>query len=331
MSAPARPSEFDLIARYFAPFAGQGAFGLLDDAAALAPPPGCDLILTKDMVVADVHFFADDPWDRVAQKALRVNLSDLAAKGARPVGFLLGLGLPEGWREQDLAALARGLAADSAGYRCPLLGGDTVRASGGLTLSVTALGATPSGRMVRRTAAQAGDALYVTGVIGDAALGLQARLQGDAPWLGAIGEAAAESLRERYLLPEPRLALSDAVLAYARAAMDISDGFVGDLDKMLRGAGLGAVIPAEAIPLSAAAHAAVAFDARWLVTALTGGDDYELLCAIPSGQEEAFGAAAEAAGVSLSRLGVATAEPGLIITDAEGEPLALGRGSFAHF
>ena len=167
-----RPGEDELIARFFAPLAGPAGLGLRDDAALLKPPPGDDLVLTTDALVAGVHFFADDPPGAIARKALRVNLSDLAAKGARPLGFLLSLALPRDWSEDWLTAFADGLGADASAYDCPLAGGDTVATPGPLTLSVTAFGAVRPGRMVLRSGVKPGDRLYVTGTVGDAAIGL---------------------------------------------------------------------------------------------------------------------------------------------------------------
>ncbi|MGH6851470.1 MAG: thiamine-phosphate kinase, partial [Methylocella sp.] len=165
-----RPSEDELIAAYFAPLAGPGAFGLQDDAAILAQKPGHDIAATKDMSIGGVHFFMDDPPGAVARKALRVNLSDLAAKGAEPAGFLLGLALPEDWTEHWLAGFAQGLGADASAYKCPLLGGDTVKSPGPLIVSITAFGIVPAQKMVVRAGVASGDILYVTGTIGDAAL-----------------------------------------------------------------------------------------------------------------------------------------------------------------
>src|SRR5271165_3625256 len=206
----ARPSEDELIARLFAPLAGPMGLGLRDDAALLRPTAGEDLVLTTDALVAGVHFFADDPPDSIARKALRVNLSDLAAKGARPLGFLLTLALPPDWEEDWLVAFAAGLGADASAYDCPLAGGDTVGTPGPLTLSVTAYGAVPAGRMRMRSGVKAGDRLYVTGTIGDAAIGLRLR-QGRGPELAA---AERDFLLRRYLTPEPRLSLARAMLAY---------------------------------------------------------------------------------------------------------------------
>jgi thiamine-monophosphate kinase len=332
VTAP-RPSEFELIARYFAPMAGEGALGLLDDAGIITPPPGHDLVITTDMLVAGVHFFPDDPPALIARKALRVNLSDLAAKGAKPLGFLLGLGLPRDWNSGWLEAFANGLGEDCRHYACPLLGGDTVKASGGLTLSVTAFGSVPAGTMVRRTAAGAGDALYVTGTIGDSAVGLQARLVPDAPWFKGLAPADQAWLLDAYLLPEPRVALAGLIAAYASAAMDISDGFAGDLVKMMSPSALGVTIALDAVPLAAAARAAIELAPSLLKSALTGGDDYEVLLTVPAAREAAFVAEAKRLGHTVYRLATvsgASAAP-VTIVDAQGNALDLGTGSFVHF
>ena len=335
-----RRSEDAVIAHYFAPLAGLGGLGLRDDAALATPRPGYDLVVTKDMLVAGGHFFPDDPPGAIARKALRVNLSDLAAKGATPLGFLLGLGLPADWTEDWLAGFVAGLADDARTFACPLLGGDTIampatlRKAGPLTLSITALGEVPAGRMVPRTGASAGDELYVTGTIGDAALGLQVRRdeQADAGWLAALDAASAQALLGRHHRPEPRLALTPALLAHARAAMDVSDGFVGDLTKMLKLEGLTASVAVADMPLSDAVRAAIALEPGLLATALTGGDDYELLCAVASDNAAAFAAAAAAAGIVVSRVGraVAGSQP-VTVLGRSGLPLTIARGSFQHF
>src|SRR6202167_692565 len=214
MPGKVKPSaEARLIARHFRPLAKHpGAFNLTDDAAAIAPPPGSDLVMTTDGVIAGVHVFADDPPDLIARKALRMNLSDLAAKGAQPLGFLLALALPGTIDEAWLAAFAAGLGEDAEHYGCPLMGGDTDHTPGPLSVSITAFGAVPTGKMVRRSTAKAGDSVVVTGTIGDAALGV--RLRRDASLAGRwrLPNAVSGELRQRYVLPEPRNALAAAVL-----------------------------------------------------------------------------------------------------------------------
>jgi thiamine-monophosphate kinase len=329
-----RLSEDDLIATFLAPIAGPGGLGLADDAGLIRAAPGEEIVVTKDMLVAGVHFFAADPPGAIARKALRVNLSDLAAKGATPLGFCLGLGLPSDWTREWLGAFAAALGEDARDHACPLLGGDTVRVPGPLTLSITAFGAVPVGRMVPRGGARAGDGLYVSGTIGDAALGLRLRLDArrDAAWIAALDTAAAACLRERYLLPRPRLALGPVLRAHASAAMDVSDGLAGDLGKMLRLAGLTATVAVADVPLSEAAHAARALSPALIETALTGGDDYEIVCAVPPAAAAAFEAAARDADVAVTRIGVARAgaEPPLFV-DANGAGIALETRSFSHF
>jgi thiamin-phosphate kinase len=213
-------AEDRLIATYFRPIATHpGAFDLADDAAAIAPPPGCDLVLTTDGVISGVHFFPDDPADAVARKALRINLSDLAAKGAAPLGFLLSIGLPAGLPADWLKSFARGLREDAEHYGCALLGGDTDRSPGAITVYIAALGAVPHGGMVRRKGARPGDCVVATGTIGDAALGLVLR-QDSTPPCGIISTPAiccrsrAPRLRRRCAAtPAPPWTCRTALLA----------------------------------------------------------------------------------------------------------------------
>lgn len=325
-----RPGEFGMIARYLRPLADDpGAFGLTDDAAVLRPEPGFDLVLTKDMVAAGVHFFPDDPPESIARKALRVNLSDLAAKGAAPIGYLLGLALPGDWTEDWMAGFSAGLAEDQQRYGIPLLGGDTVRASGGLMLSVSALGQVPTGSIVRRSGARPGDLIVVSGTIGDAALGLCLRL-------GTLdGSAAGEGvshLLDRYLHPQPRLGLAEAVRRFANASLDISDGLVGDLGHVTRTSGVSAVIEAARIPLSDATRRLVSADPSTLINILTGGDDYEILTTMPEDRVAAYKAAASEAGIPVTVIGrIVEGEGAPVVLGADGEPISLNRASHDHF
>jgi len=303
-----RPSEDDLIARYFRPLATHpGALGLGDDCAMLTPPAGHDLVLKTDAVAEGVHFFSEDAWDAVAKKTLRVNLSDLAAKGARPLGYLLSLALPKDWTEPALAAFAAGLAEDQAHFGIALLGGDTIRSPQGLVITITVIGTVPSGRMARRGGAQAGDHVYVTGTIGDAALGLQLRLDPTLADTLALSAAERAHLIGRYLLPQPRGGLAAAVLAHASGAMDISDGLLLDASRMARVSGVEIEIAAPSVPLSSAARVAVAADLKLLTAALTGGDDYELLLTVAPALAARFEADAAAAGIAVTRIGRVTA------------------------
>src|ERR1700719_3692024 len=269
-------AEDSLIARYFKPLAvDPGAFGLGDDAAILKAH-GEDIVVTTDAIVEGVHFLPDDPPDTVARKALRVNLSDLAAKGASPAGFVLTLAL----RSADdtwLTPFARGFGSDVGLFGCPLLGGDTVSTPGPAMISITAFGRVPTGRMVHRSGAKPGDRIVVTGTIGDAALGLDI-LKGGAA--AALADAAAKAmLIGRYRVPQPRNALAKAARDHAHAAMDVSDGLAGDLTKLCAASGVSAVIDAPSIPLSATAAALLGRGTVGIETVVSGGDDYEILCA----------------------------------------------------
>lgn len=321
--------EFEMIARLFAPMAAPGGLGLLDDAALLTPKPGHDLVLTKDMLVAGRHYFADDPPGDIARKALRTNLSDLAAKGARPLGFLLGLGRSTALDTAWLEAFANGLAADAAHFACPLLGGDTVKAETPF-LSITAFGEVPAGRMVKRQAGAPGDALYVSGTIGDAALGLALQLDPERPGFRALEDGQRAFLLDRYRRPQPRLALAPALLAHASAAMDISDGLVGDADKLA--AQLGRALAIEAVPLSPAARAALAAEPALLDTALTGGDDYEILAAISPENIHEFETEALRAGIAIAKIGHLLAEgSGAHWRMGNGSERSFANRSYAHF
>jgi len=329
---PAAGSGEDrLIARHFAPLARHpGALGLADDAAVLTPPPGCDLVLTTDGIIVGVHVFPEDPADAIARRALRVNLSDIAAKGAKPAGFLLAVALPAQTNDEWLAAFARGLGADAERYDCPLLGGDTDRTQGPLSVSITAFGTLPAGTMVRRSGARPGDVLIVTGTIGDAALGLTLRKDERAG--ASLTGAQRGHLLGRYLLPEPRTGLAETLRAHASAALDISDGLAGDLAKLCRASGVTAQIEVGRVPLSDAANALIAAQPALGERALTGGDDYEILAAVPAGNLDALRAGAAAAGIAVSEIGRLTAgnaAPEFIGTDKR--PLAFQRPSYSHF
>jgi thiamine-monophosphate kinase len=333
MSAkPAGSGEDHLIAKYFRPLVTHpGALGLLDDAAVLTPPAGCDLVVTKDALVGGMHFFADDPADAIARKALRVNLSDLAAKGAAPAGFLLALALPEAISPEWLQAFAHALGEDAADYGCPLLGGDTVRSPGPVMISVTAFGTLPHGSMVRRSGAKAGDRVFVTGTIGDAALGLRLRNDAKASKHWKLNETGRQHLAARYLVPQPRNALAEAVRRHAHSAMDVSDGLVGDLQKLCAASGVAAKIEVPRVPLSNAAKAVLDADPAAIETILTGGDDYEVVCTIAPERVSSFRAAADAAGVAIAEIGRIVEGEGATFIGADGKALSFARASFSHF
>jgi thiamine-monophosphate kinase len=325
-------AEDRLIATYFRPIATHpGAFGLADDAAAIAPPPGCDLVLTTDGVISGVHFFPDDPADTVARKALRINLSDLAAKGATPLGFLLSIGLPAGLPADWLKSFARGLGEDAAHYGCALLGGDTDRSPGAITVHISALGTVPHGSMVRRKGARAGDVVVATGTAGDAALGLVLRQDAAAVGRWKLDDPMRDHLLSRYLLPQPRTAIAAALRRHASAAIDVSDGLVGDLAKLCRASGVGAEVAIADVPLSPAAQAAVEAEPALMDTVLTGGDDFEVIATVAPERLDALSQEAAAAGVTISRIATVTAGQGAHFRGADGRALVFRRPSYSHF
>lgn len=326
-------AEDHLIARYFKPLAKHpGAFGLADDAAAITPPLGHDLVLKTDGLIAGVHFFPDDPADGVARKALRVNLSDLAAKGAAPLGFLLAIALPKDVSEEWLAEFAAGLGNDADNYQCPLLGGDTDSTPGPISISIAAFGTLPTGTMVKRAGAQVGDHVFVSGTIGDAALGLKVRRDPNVVKSWKLDAAMSDHLIARYRLPQPRNALAATVRTHASAAMDVSDGLVGDLAKLCRASNVSAEIEAARVPLSDAAARALSADNGLIEPILTGGEDYEILCAVPSAAVEQFRAAAGRAGVPVTEIGrVVAGDAPPRFLDRTGQPLTFARGGYSHF
>jgi thiamine-monophosphate kinase len=331
MANPQNPSAEDsLIARYFKPLATDpGAFGLVDDAAVLSS--GDDIVVTTDAVVEGVHYLATDPPDTIARKALRVNLSDLAAKGARPAGFVLTLALrskEDAW----LRPFADALGEDAETFACPLLGGDTVSTPGPQMISITAFGRVPKGRMVARTGARPGDRILVTGTIGDAALGLDVLTGGAVAGALASDSAAMEALVSRYRVPQPRNLLAQAVRDHASAAMDVSDGLAGDLTKLCAASGVSATVEVARVPLSAAAAGLVARNVVCVETLLAGGDDYEVLCTVRPAQSDALIAAGHAAGLAVTIIGTIVAgheRPRFL--DGQGQELALKRLSYSHF
>jgi thiamine-monophosphate kinase len=334
MSKHGPASEFELIARYFAPLARAypGAYGLLDDVAVISPASGNELVVKTDTIVGGVDFLPDDPANLVARKALRVNLSDLAAKGAIPRAYLLDLVLPNTVDEPWIAAFVAGLAHDQAEYGMHLIGGDMSSTSGPITIAVTAFGEAPIGRIIRRGGAQRDDTVFVTGTIGDAALGLSVLRTTPS----ALDAASTAFLVDRYRLPEPRVTLGPQLIGIATAGLDVSDGLVADLHHICEVSRLSAVIEARSVPLSPAARAAMAGDPRCLATALTGGDDYEILFTAPPAATARIGELSRLYGVPITPLGRMTGvsggeEPRVVVLDNLGQPLRLASEGWTHF
>lgn len=320
--------EFETIRRLFAPLAHpEWGRGLRDDVAVVPSRPGFDLVLTKDTIVEGVHFLPTDPLDTVAQKLLRVNLSDIAAKGAEPFGYLLSCGWSErcGWPERQ--AFAAGLAADQKAFGVALLGGDTVVTPGPAVFSATLMGWSPKGRTVSRAGARPGDLVFVTGFIGDGWLGLQAAQQK----LGLAPERLA-ALVEHYRRPIPRLIFADAIRDAASASVDVSDGLIADLGHVASASGVGIEIDLEVTPLSPAGQAWFAGrvdEQAALEKLVTGGDDYEIAFTAAARDEPALRREAERRHIWLTCLGRVTEGKGVTARFA-GRPVAIAAPGFTH-
>ena len=325
-------SETELIQTYLAPLAAgyPGALELKDDAAIVSPPPGTDLVVTTDPIIAGIHFFASDRADDIAWKALAVNVSDLAAKGAAPLAYTMALAFPAPPEREWMALFARGLSEAQAAFGCTLIGGDTDHTTGPLSVSITAFGVVPAGGAVKRTTAALGDEVFVSGTLGDAALGLA--LHRD-PHLYADSLSGGDRalLTARYLRPHPRLALAPVLRTYASAALDVSDGFVKDLRRLAAGPGGGARVALGELPVSASARQMLALDVRWAKAIATGGDDYEILFAVAPDSSAAMMRAAHAAGVQVTRVATIRAAPGVEVLDAGGQLVEGGDGGYDHF
>jgi len=284
-------------------------------------------VLKTDAIIGGVHFFPNDDAGAVASKALRVNLSDLAAKGAKPLGFLLSLALPKEIGDDWLGRFAEGLRGDAVLFGCPLFGGDTDRTPGPITVSIAMFGSVPEGTMVRRAGAKPGDRVFVSGTVGDAALGLA--LRKGAAW--KLSDAQRQHLMSRYLVPQPRNAIAEAVRSHASAAMDVSDGLAGDFAKLCRASKVAAEIEVARLPLSDAAKAVLAAEAGAIETVLTGGDDYEIVCTVRPPKADSFRAAAKAANVVVTEIGQIAAGEGLRFIGTDGKALPFRRAAFSHF
>jgi len=326
-----KPGEFELIERYFAPLSADqpGALGLADDAAVLEIAAGRRLVFSLDTLIAGVHFLEDEPAETIAAKLLRVNLSDLAAMGAVPLAYGLSTALPKKVDNDWLEGFARGLAADQETFQITLVGGDTVGTPGPLTLTLAVLGTVGEGGELRRAAAEPGDTIYVSGTIGDGALGLLAR-RGE---LGTVTPEERTFLVERYRRPEPRVALGQRLVGLVHAVIDVSDGLVADLGHVCRASGVNATIDAPRLPLSAPARAALEAEPRLIGHILTGGDDYELLFTAPPLARAAVAALSGEAGVAVTAIGkISGSGKGVVrVLDASDQEFTFEQPGYRHF
>ena len=317
--------ELDLIARHFAPLATHPAARKLKDDLAVLQTRG-PLAITTDTIVEGVHFLPTDPIGMVAQKALRVNFSDLAAKGAPPFGVFLSLAWPTARKASEIAAFAAGLEADLKAYRCALFGGDTTATPGPLTLTITALGRPLRKRAPARSDAKPGDDLWVTGAIGDAHLGLKSA-RGE---LTEMTERDRDHLIARYRLPDPPVVFAQTIARLANASMDVSDGLLIDANRIAEASGVAVRIEAASVPHSAQAQ-------RWLETSdayqlrlLSGGDDYEILFTAAPERRAAVRRAAARVAIAVTRIGAIAKGEGVSLVDARGAPLPIPDFGYRH-
>lgn len=323
------PGEFAMIEEIFAPLAASapGALGLKDDAASCALTPGQEMVVTADALVEGVHFLRDDLPALIARKALRANLSDLAAKGAAPEGYLITISIAP-WVDADwLKDFAAGLSVDQKEFGIALIGGDTTATPGPLTLSITALGSVPRGSMLRRGGAGLGDLVFVTGTIGDAGAGL-AIMQADGD---DLPEADRNYLVRRYLLPEPRLFFGGLLKGLATSSLDVSDGLVADLGHIASASGVGLSIEATQIPLSSALVKYSGTREKAVLSAASSGEDYEIAFTAPSSLRQPLEAAASEVGVTITEIGRVEAGAGVRLLDESGQALKLEKSGFTHF
>ena len=319
--------EFERIRRFFAPLAGPGGLGLVDDAALIDCAPGKRLVVTADAIVAGVHYLPDDPPDLVARKLLRVNLSDLAAMGARPLYYILTTALPAQLGPEWLGGFAKGLAEDQRRYGIDLLGGDSVGTTGPAVLSLTAIGEVAAGEEIRRSGARPGDLVWVSGSIGDAFLGLGV-LRGAHP---DLSEQHREYLVGRFRLPEPRTELGPRLCGTAHAMIDVSDGLLADLGHICETSGTAAVVEIARLPLSPAARAVVESSRDIRPRLAVAGDDYELLFAAPAGASEAVVALSSLLQIPVTEIGRIEAGTGVRLVDDAGRAIPVEAAGYRHF
>jgi thiamine-monophosphate kinase len=321
------PDEFERIRRFFAPLAGTGGLGLLDDAALVACNAGRHLVITADAIVSGVHYLPDDPPEMVARKLLRVNLSDLAAMGARPLHYLLTTALPTELGTEWLRRFTQGLAEDQACFGVDLLGGDSVATTGPAVLSLTAIGDVAAGREVRRSGAKPGDLVWVSGSIGDAFLGLKA-LGGSYP---ELAPEHRDYLIRRFRLPNPRTELGPLLAGRAHAMIDVSDGLIADLGHICDTSQVAARVEADAVPLSPAARAIVDAAPGILPSLATGGDDYELLFTTPAESTKEIISLSSRLGLPIALIGRIEIGVGVRLVDGTSQTIDVKDTGYRHF
>ena len=317
------PTEFEIIQHYFAPLASSVALGLKDDAACFTAPAGQDLIVSKDMLVSERHFFAEDAPEDIAYKALSVNVSDLAAKGATPHHYLLGLSLPKAYAQHRwLAGFAKGLAEAQERYGIKLVGGDTVSIDGPLCISITAIGYVAEGTMIKRSGAQPGNDIYVSGTLGDAALGLLAI---------KTGRGHSDRFIQRYHRPQAQLELGQRLVGIATAAADVSDGLLADVGHVCAASAVGARLLQSKVPLSDDAAAEIVNDAALWPLILSGGDDYELVFTTDQSDGNMVAKLSQDLNIQVTKIGSIIPSTAMELVDSTGKLVQVAAKGFEHF
>jgi len=319
-----RPGEFELIEKLFAPLSRPlpGAFGLTDDVAVFSPHTGCEVVLKTDAIVEGVHFRKSDPARTIAKKVLRMNISDFAAKGAEPKAYLVSLSLPEWPDKAWLEEFARGLAEDQAEFDVGLAGGDTTRTPGAMTITVSMVGYVPQGALIRRNGARSGDAVYVTGTIGDAGGGLEQ--------LATAASIPEGELVSRYLVPRPRLAFGQQLRGLASASLDVSDGLLADLGHIAKTSQVRIEVHVECVPLSPELVALRGHEIPAIVLAATSGDDYEISFTAPAASRSAIKQAAGETQTRVTEIGRVVAGEGIALLDSRGAEIPVSRKGYTH-
>lgn len=333
--APQVEGEEAIIQGFLAPLAAgyPGAFGLRDDCAAITPARGCDLIVKTDPIAEGVHFSPDARPEDIGWKALAVNVSDLAAKGATPRAYLMALSFPHAPTADWMQRFANGLADAQAAFGMHLIGGDTDRRPGPITVSITVFGEVPTGRMVQRATAGVGDGIWVSGTLGAAAIGLALDREPDLATAWGLDQGEVAELLSRLHRPRPRLGLAEVLRAHASAAMDLSDGLAKDLDRMCRASGCGGRVRLAAIPMAPGVAKAVAADPALWAAVVAGGDDYEVLVGVPQHKADAFASDVDTAtvGFPMTCIGTMVTGSGVFLEHPDGRPLTLDRTGWEHF
>ncbi|MFM7083709.1 MAG: thiamine-phosphate kinase [Hyphomicrobium sp.] len=325
--------EDEIIRTYFAPLAKDNldAFGLLDDCAILRPTQGTDLILSTDAIAEGIHFLRNDHPENIGWKALAVSVSDLAAKGAIPLVYQMALSFPTAPTQDFMVRFTKGLAEAQKSFGIKLSGGDSDQRPGPFSVTVTVIGEVPYNRMVARAGGGAGQSLFISGSLGEAALGLKLRRREKCTRFWNLDNSEISELERRYLRPTPRLDIRDILRQYATSSIDISDGLYKDLEHLSSASKCGAVIEIASLPLSPVVKKILKKDRELIALILTGGDDYEILFSVPDDKIGEVTRLSQSLGVRITKIGSLTKSPKIIVQDEKDNPMQVEKFGWDHF